>query len=256
MRAITALTALTALTATTALTACAPPDPTPTPTRLEITVPGDTPPAARDLSADSPAASAPSTPSMTSAPSTASTATGSPSTTAVLPAGLDPANRFYDTDRSLHRSPWFAGAWPVMVPYGCTTAPSYRADPRCPGGQGFHHGTDVALPCGTVITAGHAGTVVDPAVPRRPGPAYGPLALRVRSADGTRDTLVGHARRLLVSPGQRVEPGTPLAEAGNLGAPDGCHLHLEVRAAGGAVETATDPSPVLRLVSASAPDGD
>ncbi len=252
----------TLLMGATGLGACAPPDPEPTPTRLELSTPGDTPPAARDLSTVSPTASssgsAPTSPGMTT-PATPATAdgTGSPTaatTTAALLAGLDPGNRFYDTDRSLQRSPWFAGAWPVMVPYGCTSAPYYDADARCPASRGFHHGVDVALPCGTVITSGVAGTVVDPATPRRPGPAYGPNALRVRTTDATRDVLVGHARRVLVSPGQRVEPGTPLAEVGDLGAPDGCHLHLEVRAAGGAVDTATDPAPVLRL-SASDPVG-
>ena len=50
----------------------------------------------------------------------------------------------------------------VMIGYGCNAAPYYDHDPRCPGAQGFHHGIDVAMPCGTPLFAAVAGTVVDP----------------------------------------------------------------------------------------------
>jgi hypothetical protein len=56
-----------------------------------------------------------------------------------------------------------------MIGYGCTVARYYASDPRCPGREGFHHGVDVAMPCGTRLFAGRAGTVVDPASAGAPG---------------------------------------------------------------------------------------
>ncbi len=137
-----------------------------------------------------------------------------------------------------------------MIGYGCTDAPFYLADPRCPGGRGFHHGVDVALPCGTPVLAGVRARVVRP-TPGRFGPAYGerPLLLRAELGKGQADILVAHARRLLVRPGEPVREGHRVALAGASGAPDGCHLHLEVRRPGGGVATARDPGGVLRLKS-------
>src|SRR4051794_32322589 len=93
----------------------------------------------------------------------------------------DPRWRFYSTDRTRHTSPWYAGAHRVMIGYGCTVAPYYAHDPRCPGHQGFHHGIDVAMPCGTRLSSDLRGRVVDPVSPGAPGPAYGPYAFRIRS---------------------------------------------------------------------------
>ena len=131
----------------------------------------------------------------------------------------------------LHRSP-------VLLP-----------DRRCDEDRGFHHGVDVALPCGTPIRAGRAGTVVDPSRPGSPGAAYGERAFRLRVAtdDGPVDVLIGHARAVKVRPGERVRRGEIIAEAGDLGAPDGCHLHFELRAADGGLSTATNPRHPLAL---------
>ena len=41
--------------------------------------------------------------------------------------------------------------------------------------------------------------------------------------------------------------GRLVARAGDEGAPDGCHLHFEVRRAGGGLSTAVNPAPYLRL---------
>jgi murein DD-endopeptidase MepM/ murein hydrolase activator NlpD len=134
-----------------------------------------------------------------------------------------------------------------MIEYGCTDAPFYVPDARCDGG-GFHHGVDVALPCGTPLLSGVRGTVVTPAA-ATVGPAYGrrPLLLRTTVDGRPADVLVGHARRLLVRVGDDVAPGDPVALTGASAAPDGCHLHLEVREPGGGVATARDPGSVLRL---------
>jgi murein DD-endopeptidase MepM/ murein hydrolase activator NlpD len=133
-----------------------------------------------------------------------------------------------------------------MVEYGCSPAPYYDPDPRCPGHQGFHHGVDIAVPCGTPITAGVAGRVIPPDSPGTPGPAYGSTAFRIRTAAG-QDVLIGHARRVFVRPGDAVRRGELIALAGSRGAPDGCHLHLEVRRHGGGYADAVSPMPIADL---------
>jgi murein DD-endopeptidase MepM/ murein hydrolase activator NlpD len=174
------------------------------------------------------------------APTTAPAVTPSPSE-----AHPDPRWRFYTRDKAWHTSPWFAGAHRVMIGYGCNASPWYSHDPRCPGREGFHHGIDVAMPCGTVLRSAVDGVVLDPSAPGAPGTAYGVHPFRIRSGD--HDILVGHTTTVFVHPGQRVRPGQRIALAGDSGAPDGCHLHFEVRRAGGGLSTATDPSELLDL---------
>src|SRR5947208_739978 len=78
------------------------------------------------------------------------------------PAGArDPRWHFYTDDKHHYTSPWCAGAHRIMVPFGCTEAPYYAHDPRCPGREGFHHGIDIAMPCGTKLYAGRRARVVD-----------------------------------------------------------------------------------------------
>lgn len=98
---------------------------------------------------------------------------------AAPPAHADPDWVFYTGDRTPYVSPWYAGAHRVMIPFGCTSAPYYSPDPRCSGGRGFHHGIDVAMPCGTPLVAGRRAKVVaNDAL----GSAYGenPVLLRNR----------------------------------------------------------------------------
>ena len=132
-----------------------------------------------------------------------------------------------------------------MIDYGCTVAPYYDHDPRCPGHQGFHHGIDVALPCGTPLFAAVRGVVLDPSSSGTPGAAYGERAFRIRT--DSFDVLVGHARRVFVQPGDRVRPRQRIALASDSAAPDGCHLHFEVRRRGGGVSDAVDPGPLLHF---------
>jgi len=68
---------------------------------------------------------------------------------------------------------------------------------------------------------------------------------RIRSGD--HDILIGHTIHVFVRPGEHVHPGQRIALAGDSGAPDGCHLHFEVRRAGGGLSTAVDPASLLRL---------
>jgi murein DD-endopeptidase MepM/ murein hydrolase activator NlpD len=157
----------------------------------------------------------------------------------------DPRWRFYTDDHAWHTSPWFAGSHRVMIGYGCNTAPWYSHDRRCPGREGFHHGIDVAMPCGTALFSAVDGVVVDPSSPGSPGTAYGVHPFRIRS--GGHDILIGHTIHVFVRPGDHVRPGQRIALAGDSGAPDGCHLHFEVRPHGGGYTTAIDPRRWLQL---------
>ncbi len=132
-----------------------------------------------------------------------------------------------------------------MIGYGCNASPWYDHDPRCPGDQGFHHGIDVAMPCGTPLRSAVAGVVLDPSASGAPGAAYGEHPFRIRTP--SYDVLIGHARRVFVQPGDRVAKGERIALASDSGAPDGCHLHFEVRSHGGGVSDALDPAPLLQL---------
>jgi hypothetical protein len=165
--------------------------------------------------------------------------------TAISAAQAATPRRFWTKDRHHYTSPWYAGAHRIMIPYGCTRAPYYAHDPRCPGRQGFHHGIDIAMRCGTAIYAATGGRVLSPDAPGTPGPAYGAKAFRVRH--NHHDVLFGHVRRVFVRPGDRVHPGELIARAGQLGAPDGCHLHFEVRRAGGGLDSTVPPRPFLQV---------
>jgi len=217
-------------TATLSTTPTASRTPTPTASRTP------TPTAARTPTADS-------TPTPTPTPTSTPAHTSSPSERA------DPRWRFYTDDHHRYTSPWYAGAHRIMIGFGCTAAPYYAHDPSCPGREGFHHGIDVAMPCGTPLTSAVTGTVLEPSAPGSPGPAYGvdPFRIRVGDGPGARDVLVGHTRTVFVHPGERVRPGQRLALSSDSGAPDGCHLHFEVRPAGGGYESAVDPAALLRL---------
>jgi murein DD-endopeptidase MepM/ murein hydrolase activator NlpD len=159
-------------------------------------------------------------------------------------ASADPRWVFYTQDKHHYTSPWFKGAHRIMVPFGCTDAPYYSPDPRCSGGRGFHHGLDVAMPCGTRLVA---------AVPFRVvsndslGPAYGDNPMLIRNRRQGWDVVIGHTRKVYVAEGDRVKRGTVFARANDSGAPDGCHLHFEQRAVGGGLSTAVRPRVLLHL---------
>jgi murein DD-endopeptidase MepM/ murein hydrolase activator NlpD len=192
-------------------------------------------PRAKVTPVPSPAASATPTPTAAPAPTHKSRSTEKP----------DSRWHFYSADKRWHSSPWFAERHRVMISYGCTVAPYYDHDPRCPGRQGFHHGIDVAMACGTPLYSDVAGVVLAPSDPGSPGAAYGVHPFRIHAGDD--DILIGHARQVFVHPGDRVRPGQRIALSSDSGAPDGCHLHFEVRRHGGGLSEAIDPASLLRL---------
>ena len=194
-----------------------------------------------------PAGPRPSTtkPVVTTSPAASPTPAPPPTRRAAPHDKPDPRWRFYTDDHAWHTSAWFAGSHRVMIGYGCNSAPWYSHDPRCPGREGFHHGIDVAMPCGTPLFSAVDGVVVDPSSAGSPGSAYGVHPFRIRTGD--HDVLIGHTIHVFVRPGQHVHPGQRIALAGDSGAPDGCHLHFEVRRAGGGLSSAVDPAGLLGL---------
>jgi murein DD-endopeptidase MepM/ murein hydrolase activator NlpD len=155
--------------------------------------------------------------------------------------------RFWVKDTNYYRSVWYAGAHRKMINFGCTRAPYYPPSPRCDNELGFHHGLDIAMPCGTRLFAGFRGFVVYPSSPGALGSAYGPWAFRIRNVRLGVDVVIGHVRRVYVQPGDRVRRGQLIARASDAGAPDGCHLHFEVRPKAGAYYQAIRPGPYLSL---------
>ena len=122
------------------------------------------------------------------------------------PAG-DKRQRFWVHDKHRYTSPWYLGARRKMVAFGCTRAPYYDPDPRCTKQHGFHHGLDLAMPCGTPLYAAYRTRVVDPESAGSLGSAYGSWAFRLRSGRFHKDFVIGHVRRVFVDPGDVVTRG-------------------------------------------------
>jgi hypothetical protein len=174
----------------------------------------------------------------------------------------------YSFDDKYYKTPWVPGyATQKIIDFGCTDAPYYKPDPNCPDSQGNHHGIDLYYPCGTkiILPLGITAIRLDPnQVPNSPKSAYGEDPLRIRLAmpndkninTDVADVVIGHS-----TGDEEIIYGVPyqsteekqliLAEVGEDGAPDGCHLHFEVRDIDGAVTTAIDPSDILMLENVS-----
>jgi murein DD-endopeptidase MepM/ murein hydrolase activator NlpD len=170
-----------------------------------------------------------------------------PEATLALAAAADEPRRFWVKDTHRYSSPWYAGERRKMIGFGCTRAPYYSPDPRCADRRGYHHGLDIAMPCGTRLFAGMPGRVVNPSSSGALGPAYGAKAFRIRNHRHGVDSVIAHVRRVYVEPGERVRQGQRIARASDAGAPDGCHLHFEVRPERAGHRQAVRPHPYLRL---------
>lgn len=86
----------------------------------------------------------------------------------------------------------------------------------------LHYGLDIANDIGTPVVSATDGVVLES------GPASGfGLWVRVRQDDGTIG-VYGHINESLVSAGDRVLAGQPIATVGNRGNSTGPHLHYEV----------------------------
>jgi murein DD-endopeptidase MepM/ murein hydrolase activator NlpD len=192
-----------------------------------------------------------STPSTTAASPPSASDPSQPNATGPKRPPSAPKNVTFTKDHHYYSSPWYDGAWQEMIGFGCTEAPYYPRDRSCPRSKpGRHHGIDTFMLCGTKVRSAVTGRVVrNPAI----GSAYGKHGLVIRH--GRFDFVIGHARRLTVSPGQQVKPGQLIAISGKSGAPDGCHLHFEKRPAGQGYISAINPLKSLRRTVVRFPRG-
>ncbi|MGE5379988.1 MAG: peptidoglycan DD-metalloendopeptidase family protein [Methylocystaceae bacterium] len=92
--------------------------------------------------------------------------------------------------------------------------------------RNFHHGLDIAVPANTPIRAAASGMVIFAGWKS----VYGRTVI-IEHRDG-RQTLYGHARKLLVKNGQTVARGQAIATVGSSGNSTGPHVHFEVRVGG------------------------
>ena len=88
-------------------------------------------------------------------------------------------------------------------------------------GEG-HPGIDIGAPYGAPIYAASAGTVL------YAGPAEGFGNEVILLHEGGVETVYGHMERIIVTPGQAVRAGQPIALVGSEGESTGPHLHFEV----------------------------
>jgi hypothetical protein len=110
-----------------------------------------------------------------------------------------------------------------------------------------HTGLDLAASCGTDVVAVDNGLVL---FAGWGGTAYGNI-VKIRHSGV--DSWYAHLSRISVTVFQRVTQGQKIGEVGETGNATGCHVHLEARVAGAAV----DPAKYLSgNVTTVATDGD
>lgn len=97
--------------------------------------------------------------------------------------------------------------------------------------QRIHHGVDLRLNVGDTVRAAISGTVK---LISYDANGYGNYV--VLSHPDDMETVYGHLKYALVSQGQYVYSGQPLAIGGNTGNSTGPHLHFETRIGGIAVD--------------------
>lgn len=152
----------------------------------------------------------------------------------------DPRARHAVTDYPL---PWRGG------PFRVTQGPGGRYSHTGPKGR---YAIDIAMPEGTPIVAARPGVVVR-TENSQTGRGTNPSGnfVRILHDDGTMGVYLHlQHRSVLVSEGQRVNAGSPLARSGNTGNSTGPHLHFVVQKNVG-LETVSIPfafsQPVDRL---------
>jgi murein DD-endopeptidase MepM/ murein hydrolase activator NlpD len=101
----------------------------------------------------------------------------------------------------------------------------------------FHHGVDIDLETGDLVSSVFAGKVRISHYSR----TFGNVVV-VRHENGL-ETLYAHLSRRMVEPGDIVEAGEFIGLGGNTGRSSGSHLHLEVRYLGRSI----DPEQILDI---------
>jgi murein DD-endopeptidase MepM/ murein hydrolase activator NlpD len=141
-----------------------------------------------------------------------------PAILARTPAAVARASREGEGPSIPHR-------WPLSVPSYRTrgmVADSLSEEP--------HPGIDLAVPEGSEVRASGGGTVEATGNDS----AYG-LYVLLRHPAGY-ETMYGHLSRVLVSQGDSVKAGQPIALSGNTGRSTAPHLHFEVRHNGRSID--------------------
>ncbi len=117
--------------------------------------------------------------------------------------------------------------------YGGRASSGYGA--RSLFGRSFHYGEDWATPTGTTVIASSGGVVTKAGW----GSGYG-YVVYISHPNGV-ETRYAHNSKVLVSVGDTVAQGDPIALSGNTGDSTGPHVHFEIRING----TAVDPMDYL-----------
>jgi hypothetical protein len=143
---------------------------------------------------------------------------------------------------------FFIGFQPTLPTPGhnlITSQFGRRSQPTA-GASTNHLGIDLGAPMGARIVAAASGTVTLAGW----NGGYG-LSVIIDHGGGI-ITLYGHCSELLVSPGQMVSQGEPIARVGSTGVSTGPHLHFEIRQHGRAVNPVPYfPSGTFRFMSGS-----
>jgi murein DD-endopeptidase MepM/ murein hydrolase activator NlpD len=156
-----------------------------------------------------------------------------PNTGLVISApGHDPVVTAALAEEALGTAAGTVQATPLRVPVAGNGRLAWVAPAVGPVTQGFgvgatstyagHPGIDIGAPIGAPIYAASAGTVL------YAGPAAGFGNEVILLHAGGVQTVYGHMERILVTPGQAISAGQPIALVGSLGESTGPHLHFEV----------------------------
>ena len=129
------------------------------------------------------------------------------------------------------RPSWLPNGYFIWPVYGNIT--SYFGYRSIFGSYSYHSGLDIATSYGTTIKASDGGTVVWSGTGTGSYWSYGNYVV-IDHGNGVR-TLYAHCSSLLVSTGDKVYQGQPIARVGSTGRSTGNHCHFEVQINGTAV---------------------
>ena len=129
------------------------------------------------------------------------------------------------------RPSWLPNGYFIWPVYGRIT--SYFGYRSIFGSYSYHGGIDIATSYGTNIAAADGGTVVFAGRATGSMWSYGNLVI-VDHGNG-KQTYYGHCSSVLVSAGDKVYQGQPIAKVGSTGRSTGNHCHFEVKINGTSV---------------------